>query len=77
MKQAYHQHEPRKFSASAFEKFKNRQEVDNPKEGEVYVDPDNYPDTFFTWHPFSSEQKKLSGNKGVAGEWRMGHAEVK
>lgn len=76
MKQLWHQHEPKRFSQAAFEKLKNRQEIKTPKEDETYRDP-NYPNEFFTWHPFTAEEKKKPGNEGVAGEWRMGYAEVR
>jgi hypothetical protein len=75
MRKQYHQHEPRRFKAAEFEKLERRADVRTPKEGQAYADP-AYPGEFFTWHPFSAEQKKLPGNAGVAGEWRMGAALV-
>lgn len=73
MRKAYHQLEPRKFTQKEISDAPFRDEVKGEKyeEGKVYQDK-NYPLAYFTWHPFSAEDRKKPGNEGVKGEWRMG-----
>ena len=73
MRKQYHQLDPKSFSQKAVDDVLYREDVKGEKyeEGVIYRDR-NYPDEYFTWHKLEEGQKKLPGNEGIKGEWRMG-----
>jgi hypothetical protein len=73
VRRAFHQLDPKTFGERALDKMEFREDVKGERyeEGKVYRSR-NYPNEYFTWHPFDASQRKLPGNEGVKGEWRMG-----
>ena len=73
VRRAFHQLDPKSFGARALDKMEFREDVKGERyEAEKPYRSRNYPGEYFTWHPFSAEERKKPGNEGIKGEWRMG-----
>ena len=73
VRRAFHQLDPKSFGQKALDKMEFREDIKGEKyePNRVYRSR-SYPGEYFTWHPFSADERKAPGNEGVKGEWRMG-----